>query len=145
VVLRPALASLGHIRPGDPDFDRWASLLFYVPSVIGGACGLLGGYLTDRFGRRRVLVWSIVLYAGSALAASQAAQDPTVELKGDTFTTDYYGVAVKKGANDLAARVNRILEQYRQDGGWQASYDKWLSPTLGSASESAKAPVPRYK
>jgi polar amino acid transport system substrate-binding protein len=80
-----------------------------------------------------------------ALAASQAAQDPTVELKGDTFTTDYYGVAVKKGANDLAARVNRILEQYRQDGGWQKSYDKWLSPTLGSDSESAKPPVPHYK
>lgn len=80
-----------------------------------------------------------------ALAASQAAQDPTVELKGDTFTTDYYGVAVKKGANDLAARVNRILEQYRQDGGWQSSYDKWLSPTLGSRSESAKPPVPNYK
>ncbi len=80
-----------------------------------------------------------------ALAASQAAQDPTVELKGDTFTDDYYGVAVKKGANDLAARVNRILEQYRQDGDWQKSYDKWLSPTLGSESESAKPPVPRYK
>ncbi|MEW2121090.1 glutamate ABC transporter substrate-binding protein [Streptomyces sp. NPDC005474] len=80
-----------------------------------------------------------------ALAASQAAQDPTVELKGATFTTDYYGVAVKKGANDLAARVNRILEQYRQDGDWQKSYDKWLSPTLGSESESAKPPVPRYK
>ncbi|WP_307624995.1 glutamate ABC transporter substrate-binding protein [Streptomyces turgidiscabies] len=80
-----------------------------------------------------------------ALAASQAAQDPTVELKGNTFTTDYYGVAVKKGANDLAARVNRILEQYRQDGDWQKSYDKWLSPTLGSESESAKPPVPHYK
>ncbi|MDW4905857.1 glutamate ABC transporter substrate-binding protein [Streptomyces sp. ADMS] len=80
-----------------------------------------------------------------ALAASQAAQDPTVELKGDTFTEEYYGVAVKKGANDLAARVNRILEQYRQDGGWQTSYDKWLSPTLGGDSESAKPPVPRYK
>lgn len=80
-----------------------------------------------------------------ALAASQAAQDPTVELKGDTFTDDYYGVAVKKGPNGLAARVNRILEQYRQDGGWQKSYDKWLSPTLDSPSKSAKPPVPRYK
>lgn len=80
-----------------------------------------------------------------ALAASQAAQDPTVELKGATFTKEYYGVAVKKGATDLAARVNRILEQYRQDGGWQTSYDTWLSPTLGSDSESAKAPVPSYE
>jgi Major Facilitator Superfamily len=33
---------------------------------------LLGGYLTDFFGRRRVLVWSILIYALSALAASHA-------------------------------------------------------------------------
>jgi MFS family permease len=39
--------------------------------------GLFGGYLTDRVGRRRVLVWSIVLYgvaaAGTALATSLPA------------------------------------------------------------------------
>src|SRR4030095_7963484 len=38
----------------------------------GGIFGLLGGYLTDLFGRRRVLVWSILLYGFSALAASFA-------------------------------------------------------------------------
>jgi MFS family permease len=43
-----------------------------VPALVGGAFGLLGGYLTDRFGRRRVLVWSILLYAFSALAAGYA-------------------------------------------------------------------------
>src|SRR6185436_1324767 len=31
--------------------------------------GLLGGYLTDRLGRRRVLTWSILIYAFSAFAA----------------------------------------------------------------------------
>ena len=41
----------------------------------------------------------------SALAAGQAAQDPTVELKGDKpFTTEYYGVAMKKDADDLVRR-----------------------------------------
>src|SRR6476660_4119537 len=80
VVLRPALASLGQLKPGDPGFDRWASLLFYLPSVTGGACGLLGGYLTDLLGRRRVLVWSIVLYAVAALAASQAVTLPQLLL-----------------------------------------------------------------
>ena len=80
-----------------------------------------------------------------ALAASQAAQDPTVELKGATFTKEYYGVAVKQGATDLAARVNRILEQYIDDGSWQKSYDKWLLPTLGSDSQSANPPNPKYK
>jgi polar amino acid transport system substrate-binding protein len=82
----------------------------------------------------------------SALAASQAAQDPTVELKGERFTTDYYGVAMNQKAPDLVRRVNRILEQYRTDpDGWRASYDKWLRPTLGADSESATPPVPTYK
>jgi MFS family permease len=43
--------------------------MFYVPAVFGGLFGLLGGYLTDRLGRRRVLTWSILLYAFSAFAA----------------------------------------------------------------------------
>ncbi|MBZ9640469.1 glutamate ABC transporter substrate-binding protein [Streptomyces sp. PSKA30] len=79
-----------------------------------------------------------------ALAASQAAQDPTVELKGDRFTTEYYGVAMKKDADDLVRRVNRILEDYREDGGWKRSYGTWLSATLGSDSESATPPRPTY-
>ncbi|AVH58709.1 MULTISPECIES: glutamate ABC transporter substrate-binding protein [Streptomyces] len=79
-----------------------------------------------------------------ALAASQAAQDPTVELKGDRFTTEYYGVAMKKDADDLVRRVNQVLVDYRRNG-WRASYDKWLSPTLGADSESANPPAAKYK
>jgi MFS family permease len=44
-------------------------MLFWIPAIAGGAFGLLGGYLTDRLGRRRVLTWSILIYAFSALAA----------------------------------------------------------------------------
>ena len=40
--------------------------LFYIPAVAGGIFGLLGGYLTDRLGRRRVLTWSILIYAFAA-------------------------------------------------------------------------------
>lgn len=47
----------------------WRMMLFFVPAVIGGIFGLLGGYLTDRLGRRRVLTWSIILYAVSAFLA----------------------------------------------------------------------------
>ncbi|ANP55108.1 polar amino acid transport system substrate-binding protein [Streptomyces griseochromogenes] len=78
-----------------------------------------------------------------ALAASQAAQDPTVELKGQAFTTEYYGVAMKKDATDLVRRVNRILVGYRASG-WQASYDTWLSATLGKDSGPSKPPAPQY-
>jgi polar amino acid transport system substrate-binding protein len=76
-----------------------------------------------------------------ALAASQAAQDPTVELKGAPFTTEYYGVAMKKDASDLVRRVNQILVEYRASG-WQASYDKWLSATLGGDATTSKPPTP---
>ncbi|MER6525165.1 glutamate ABC transporter substrate-binding protein [Streptomyces sp. NPDC001508] len=78
-----------------------------------------------------------------ALAASQAAQDPTVELKGTAFTTEYYGVAMKKDADDLVRRVNQILVDYRADG-WQRSYDEWLSATLGKDAAPSEPSAPRY-
>jgi MFS family permease len=69
LIARPALLELGDLRPGTDEFRDWISLLFYIPAVAGGVFGLLGGYLTDRLGRRRVLTWSILLYAFSAFAA----------------------------------------------------------------------------
>ncbi|MGY0024093.1 glutamate ABC transporter substrate-binding protein [Streptomyces sp. cg35] len=76
-----------------------------------------------------------------ALAASQAAQDPTVDLKGEPFTKEYYGVAMQKGSKELVRRVNKILEKYRSDG-WQKSYANWLEQTLGASSGP---PAPKYK
>ncbi len=69
LIVRNALIELGGIMPGTPEFAHWFGMLFYVPAVCGGIFGLLGGYLTDRFGRRRVLTWSILLYAFSAFMA----------------------------------------------------------------------------
>ena len=43
-----------------------------MPALAGGIFGLLGGYLTDLLGRRRVLTFSILLYAFSACAAGYA-------------------------------------------------------------------------
>ena len=57
------------IMPGTPEFNKWIGILFYVPAFVGGIVGLLGGYLTDRLGRRRVLTWSILCYAISAFLA----------------------------------------------------------------------------
>jgi Na+/melibiose symporter-like transporter len=76
LIVRPALEQLGGIKFGSPEFAHWRDLLFYVPALAGGVFGLLGGYLTDRLGRRRVLVWSILLYAFSALAAAFATSLP---------------------------------------------------------------------
>ena len=61
---------LGGIKPGTPQYRGLGRAFCSMCRLsAGGIFGLIGGYLTDRFGRRRMLVWSILLYAFSALAA----------------------------------------------------------------------------
>ena len=69
LILAPALRDLVAVAPGTPEFEEWRGLLFWIPAIAGGIFGMLGGYLTDRLGRRRVLTWSILIYAFSAFAA----------------------------------------------------------------------------
>jgi MFS family permease len=95
LIIKPALASLsaplvealvsgGMERakaaalwsPGGEEYVKWARTLFFVPALAGGVFGLLGGYLTDLLGRRRVLTFSILLYAFAAFAAGFATTLP---------------------------------------------------------------------
>lgn len=69
LIVGPALQELIGAAPGSPEFQTWVGRLFYIPAVAGGIFGLLGGYLTDRLGRRRVLTWSILIYAFAAFGA----------------------------------------------------------------------------
>jgi len=69
LIVRPALGELLGGVGGPAAVNNWVGILFNVPAIAGGIFGLLGGYLTDLFGRRRVLVWSILLYAVSAFAS----------------------------------------------------------------------------
>ena len=92
LIVRPALMELGKLAPGTPQFNEWVGLLFWIPAVAGGLFGLLGGYLTDRFGRRQVLVWSILLYAVSALAAGFST---SLEMLLFLRTTTFIGVCVE--------------------------------------------------
>ncbi|MFE6691076.1 glutamate ABC transporter substrate-binding protein [Streptomyces sp. NPDC057743] len=80
----------------------------------------------------------------SALAAAQAAQDPTVELKGKQFTDESYGVALNKADPDLVRRVNAVLVDYRSGGDdspWMRAYRKWLKADLPGISGP---PAPQY-
>ncbi|MFD5099789.1 glutamate ABC transporter substrate-binding protein [Streptomyces albidochromogenes] len=81
----------------------------------------------------------------NALAAGQAAQDPAVELKGEPFTREYYGVATKLGNDDLVRRLNHVLDEYREggeDGRWMKAYGKWLKDDLPGIK---KPPEPKYR
>ena len=70
LIVGPAFFDLLAAQPGSATFNLWAGLIFWVPAVCGGLFGLAGGHLADRFGRRQILVWSILVYAGASLAAA---------------------------------------------------------------------------
>ena len=80
LVLQPAVMELGGFSPGTAEYRHWTGLLFWIPPLVGGFCGLWGGYLADRFGRRRILVWSILLYTVSALSAGMSTRMETLLL-----------------------------------------------------------------
>ena len=92
LIARPALMDLLGAGTSPEVAVGWRGWLFWVPALAGGAFGLLGGYMTDLFGRRRVLVWSILLYAFSALAAGFAT---SVEMLLFFRCTTFIGVCVE--------------------------------------------------
>jgi len=77
---------------GNKQIVEWFSYIMYASAVCGGVFGMLGGYLTDWFGRRRVLTYSILLYAFSALA-SGFAKSPEMLLV--LRCTTFIGVCVE--------------------------------------------------
>ncbi|MDA5283807.1 glutamate ABC transporter substrate-binding protein [Streptomyces sp. Isolate_45] len=81
----------------------------------------------------------------NALAAGQAAQDPSVQLVGAPFTREFYGVAMNKDASDLVRRVNKVLEDYRAGGDnspWATSYRDHFQNVLPKV---ASPPAPKYR
>ncbi|MET8676325.1 glutamate ABC transporter substrate-binding protein [Streptomyces sp. NPDC004647] len=81
----------------------------------------------------------------NALAAGQAAQDPSVKLVGKPFTREPYGVAMNLEDEDLVRRVNNVLEDYRRGGDdspWMTAYKKWLAADLRGMDGP---PAPKYK
>ena len=79
LIVRPALLELADVRPGTPEFNLWGRLCCSSSRpYFGGIFGLLGGRLTDRLGRRSVLVWSILLYGFSAAAAGFATSPEAI-------------------------------------------------------------------
>lgn len=82
----------------------------------------------------------------NALAAGQAAQDPSVRLVGEPFTIEPYGVAMNQDDEDLVRRVNKVLNDFRKGGkssAWREAYDEWLGDVLKEKAPSAPEPIYR--
>jgi len=70
LIVRPALTELLPRDVSPAVFNHWVGIFFYVPAIAGGIFGLLGGYLIDLLGRRRILLWSIFLFGVSTFATA---------------------------------------------------------------------------
>jgi glutamate transport system substrate-binding protein len=78
------------------------------------------------------------------ILAGFAASDKTLKLVGGTFTTEPYGIGIKKGKTDLATFVSGVLNDMMKDGRWENLYQQYLgqAPGLPPAKEAlAKVPA----
>src|SRR5437016_13241591 len=66
----PAIAELLQLPPNNPAVTEWTGRLLWLSALCGGLFGLLGGWLIDRFGRKRIMAASIFVYALSPFAAA---------------------------------------------------------------------------
>lgn len=60
--------------------------------------------------------------------AAQAANKGKLKVVGTTFSTENYGVGLKKGDTAFCAQVTTALAKFISSGEWQKSVDKWLGP-----------------
>ncbi len=71
--------------------------------------------------------------------ASQPQYEGKLKLVGKPFTTERYGVGIKKGDTKLCSAINTSLEKMISDGSWQKALDDTVGPS-GFKPDSAENP-----
>jgi polar amino acid transport system substrate-binding protein len=77
--------------------------------------------------------------ADDTVLAGFAKQDPYAKLVGPQFTSEPYGLGIKKTHPEFVQFVNRVLEQMRADGTWKQLYEKYLVPTIAPTAPNPPA------
>ena len=73
------------------------------------------------------------------ILAGFAAQYPgAFKIIGKPFSTEKYGIGLRKGNADLRGKINDAIIKMEQDGSWKAAFDK----NLGPAGITAPPPPP---
>jgi MFS family permease len=70
LIAAPAIAEILQVPPNNPLVTEWVGRLLWLAALSGGVFGLIGGWLTDRLGRKTVLALSIAAYSLSPVAAA---------------------------------------------------------------------------
>ncbi len=122
LVAAPAIAELLHVPLNNPLVTDWVGRLLWIAAVCGGVFGLLGGWLVDRFGRKRIMALSIFVYSLSPFFAAYATS-----LGAFVFfrCTTFVGVCV-----EFVAAITWLAEVFED----KRQREKWLGITQAFAS-----------
>lgn len=66
------------------------------------------------------------LTTDDSILYGMAEEDPSFELVGGTFTEEPYGIAVKKGNQELVDKLNKALQSLKDSGKYDEIKDKWI-------------------
>ena len=122
LVAAPAIAELLKIPQNNPIVTDWVGRLLWISALCGGVFGLLGGWLVDRFGRKKVMAASIFLYSFSPFAAAFATSLPMFVF---FRSTTFIGVCV-----EFVAAITWLAEVFQD----RKQKEKWLGITQAFAS-----------
>ncbi len=104
LVFPDAIRDLTGASPTDPAtrslFLSWAAWLFFVPAFVGGLVGMVGGYLTDIWGRRRVL--DVFDYSICGFSVSRGLQHEHLDAAGLSLHDVHRRVRRVRGGSGMA-------------------------------------------
>lgn len=122
LIAAPAIAELLKIPQNNPIVTDWVGRLLWISALCGGVFGLLGGWLVDKFGRKKVMAASIFLYSFSPFFAAYSTSLPMfVFFRSMTFI----GVCV-----EFVAAITWLAEVFQD----KKQRERWLGITQAFAS-----------
>ncbi len=104
VIGAQALSELLRVPPTDDLVRLWSGRMLWIAALAGGLFGLLGGVMIDRFGRKTVMIGSILVYSVSPVAAAYSTELWHLVL---FRSTTFIGVCV-----ELVAAVTWLAELF---------------------------------
>jgi MFS family permease len=118
----PGLAEVLQVPPNNPLVTQWMGNMLWITAVCGGVFGLLGGWLTDRLGRKSVMAGSIFVYSFSPVFAAFSTSLPWFVF---FRCTTFIGVCV-----EFVAAITWLAEVFPD----RRQKEKWLGITQAFAS-----------
>ena len=92
--IAPALSKISEAFSNNPDAEFLSRLILVLPSLIIAIAAPFMGYIIDRFGRKKLLLTSLILYAFAGTAGY--------------FLDNLYHILISRGVLGIAVAGNMV-------------------------------------